>query len=114
MTIKLLYQVVFVIFSSPYIYGKILNNCRFVANFYETYPNIFQLDSNQTILTIRPFYSLTNQSFSSVNQTFPIGIIHRFADTYLVPVPFLFQCENYEQIYAPKDCEFSITDTRVN
>ena len=92
--------------------GKILNNCRFVQTFYQTYPNIFALNQDQTSLTIRPLYALTNQSFSSINQSLSIGIIYRFADTYLVPVPLLFQCN--EQIYAPKDCEFTIIDSRVS
>ncbi|CAF1594031.1 unnamed protein product [Rotaria sp. Silwood1] len=110
-----LFYYIFIIIFGLQIYQakKILNNCRFVKKFYNTHPNIFELNQNQTSLTIRPLYALSNQSFSSINQSFSIGIIYRFAETYLVPVPLLFQCEEEnEQIYTPNDCEFTIIDIR--
>jgi len=95
-------------------HARILNNCRFVKTFYETHSNIFELTKDQTSLTIRPLYALINQTFSTINQSLSIGIIYPFADTYLVPIPLLFQCSQSEQIYAPTDCEFTIIDTRVS
>ncbi|CAF2189048.1 unnamed protein product [Rotaria magnacalcarata] len=92
--------------------GKILNGCRFVQNFYKNHPNIFELNKNQTSLTVRPLYALLNQSFSPSNQSLSIGIIYRFANTYLVPVPFVFQCPESEQVYVPNDCEFTMIDIR--
>lgn len=93
--------------------GKIFDQCRFASQFYRTHPNIFELNSNETFLTIRPLYALSNQSFSSMNQSLDIGIIYRFAETYLVPIPLVFQCAQSEEIFAPKDCEFTLIDTRV-
>ena len=93
--------------------GKIFDHCRFAPRFYQTHPNIFELNSNQTFLTIRPLYALSNQSFSSINQSLDIGIIYRFAETYLVPIPLVFQCAQSEEIFAPRDCEFTLIDTRV-
>jgi len=97
------------IFFIEFYHAKIFYGCRFVRTFYQTYSNIFKFDENQTSLTIHPLYALSNQSFSSLS----IGIIYRLADTYLVPVPLLFQCPQTEQIFTPIDCEFTIVDTRV-
>ncbi len=110
---KLFYKILIILFGLHISHTKIFNNCRFVEKFYQIYPNIFELNQNQTTLTVRPLYALSNQSFSSINQSLSIGIIYRFADTYLVPVPLLFQCSDSEEIYAPNDCEFTIIDTRV-
>lgn len=108
------YKFLLILFGLQICYTKILHDCRFVSTFYQTYSNIFELNKNQTLLTIRPLYSLSNQTFfSSINQTFSMGIIYRFAETYLVPVPLLFQCSESKQIYAPNDCEFTMIDTRV-
>ncbi len=84
--------------------------CRFIRAFYEKHPNIFQLNENQTSLTIRPLYELSNQSFT----THSIGIIYRLADTHLVPVPLLFQCLPSKRVSSPIDCEFTLIDTRVS
>jgi hypothetical protein len=111
---NLLYYLIIISFGLQFYQAKILNGCRFVGNFYKTYPNVFELNKNQTSLTIRPLYALSNQSFSAINQSFSIGIIYRFAETYLVPLPLLFQCPESQQIYVPNDCEFTIIDTRVN
>jgi hypothetical protein len=89
---------------------KLSHSCRFIRTFYQRHSNIFQLDDNQTSLTIRPLYALSNQSFSAHS----IGIIYRLADTYLVPVPLLFQCSQSKRISSPIDCEFSLIDTRVS
>ncbi|CAF5091881.1 unnamed protein product, partial [Rotaria socialis] len=36
-------------------------------------------------------------------------------NTYLVPVPFVFQCpEESEQVYVPNDCEFTMIDIRYD
>jgi hypothetical protein len=110
---RLFDRILILLFGLPIFHAKIFNHCRFVRTFYQTHPNIFELNQDQTSLTVRPFYALSNQSFSSMNQTLSIGIIYRFADTYLVPVPLLFQCSESEEIYAPKDCEFTMIDTRV-
>ena len=108
-----IYCLFIILFGLRIYYAKTLNGCRFVETFYKTHPNVFALDKDQTSLTIRALYALSNQSFSSNNQSFSIGIIYRFADTFLLPVPLLFQCSESEQIYVPKDCEFTIIDTRV-
>ncbi|UJR31632.1 hypothetical protein I4U23_019114 [Adineta vaga] len=110
----LLYTFCLLIFHLQRTNGKIWNNCRFVQRFYQTHSNVFQLNDDQTLLTVRPLYSLSNQSFTTLNQSLSIGIIYPFADTYLVPVPLLFECPGNEQIYTPNDCEFTILDTRVN
>ncbi|CAF4040259.1 unnamed protein product, partial [Rotaria magnacalcarata] len=89
-------------------HGKIFDGCRFVQTFYRRHSNIFILDRNQTSLIVRPLYALSNQSFSSLS----IGIIYRLADTYLVPVPLLFECPQSQRIYAPIDCQFTINDVR--
>jgi hypothetical protein len=89
---------------------KFSSTCRFVRTFYQQHSNIFQLDENQTSLTIRPFYALSNQSFPRHS----IGIIYRLADTYLVPVPLLFHCPPSKRISSPIDCEFTLIDTRVS
>lgn len=107
---RLLYCLLIGIFFIKYSHTKIFSDCRFVRRFYEKHSNIFELDDNQTSLTIRPLYALSNQSFSLLS----IGIIYRLADTYLVPVPLLFQCRENEQIFAPIDCEFTIIDTHVS
>ncbi|CAF2253996.1 unnamed protein product [Rotaria magnacalcarata] len=91
-------------------HGKIFDGCRFVQTFYRRHSNIFILDRNQTSLIVRPLYALSNQSFSSLS----IGIIYRLADTYLVPVPLLFECPQSQRIYAPIDCQFTINDVRSN
>jgi hypothetical protein len=111
---RVFYCLIIILFGLQIYHAKILNGCRFVQTFYKTHPNVFELNQDQTSLTIRPLYALSNQSFSSINQSFSIGIIYRFADTYLVPVPLLFQCPDNEQIYTPNDCELTIIDTRVN
>ncbi|CAF0899752.1 unnamed protein product [Rotaria sordida] len=108
----LLYYLFIIIFGLQIYHAKILNGCRFVKKFYNTHPNIFELNKNQTLLTVRPLYALSNQSFSSINQSLSIGIIYRFANTYLVPVPLLFECSENEQIYTANDCEFTIIDIR--
>jgi hypothetical protein len=110
---RLFYKFCIILFGLQISYTKILNNCRFAKTFYQNYPNIFELNKNETLLNVRPLYALSNQSFSSINQSLSIGIIYRFAETYLVPVPLLFQCSDNEQIYEPNDCEFTIIDTRV-
>jgi hypothetical protein len=110
---RLFYQFLLILLGLQNFHAKIVDNCRFVERFYNTYSNIFELNQDQTSLTIRPLYALSNQSFSSMNQSLSIGIIYRFADIYLVPVPLLFQCAEDEEIYAPKDCEFTMIDTRV-
>ena len=84
-----------------------------MGKFYQNYSNVFQLDQEQRILTVKALYTLSNQSFSSINQSISMGIIYRFANTYLVPVPLLFQCAENEQIFAPNDCQMTIRDTRV-
>ncbi|CAF1337111.1 unnamed protein product [Adineta ricciae] len=109
---RLLCAFALLIFYLPISHGKIGKNCRFAESFYENYPNIFELNQDQTLLTVRPLYSLSNQSFTTLNQSLSIGIIYSFADTYLVPVPLLFQCSESEQIYTPDNCEFTIVDTR--
>ena len=101
-------------FVLPILHAKIFNQCRFARTFYRTHPNIFEFNDDQTSLTVRPFYALSNQSFSEMNQSLSLGMIYRFAETYLVPVPLLFQCEDNETIYAPNDCEFTMIDTRVS
>jgi hypothetical protein len=98
------------IFFLKFYQMKIFNDCRFAGKFYQKHSNIFKLDKNQTSLTIQPLYALSNQSFSTLS----IGIIYRLADTYLVPVPILFQCQQIERIFAPIDCEFTIIDARVS
>ncbi|CAF4239428.1 unnamed protein product, partial [Rotaria sp. Silwood2] len=98
------------LYSIQFNHAKIFYNCRFVRTFYHTHSNIFKLDKNQTSLIVQPLYALSNQSFSSRS----IGIIYRLADTYLVPVPLLFQCSQSERIYTPVDCEFTIIDIRVS
>lgn len=107
------YYLFIILFIIQICYGKTLNRCQFSKKFYELHPTVFQLNPDQTSLTVRPLYSLLNQSFSTVNQSLSIGIIYRFADTYLVPVPLVFECPKTEQIYAPNDCEFTIIDIRV-
>ncbi len=99
---RLFYSILFSI-----ILIKLSDNCRFAQTFYQKHSNIFQLNENQTSLTIQPLYALSNQSFS-------IGIIYRLADTYLVPVPLVFQCPQNQRISSPIDCEFTIVDTRVS
>jgi hypothetical protein len=110
---RLFNRILIILFGLPIFHTKILDHCRFVRTFYQTYPNIFELNQDQTSLNVRPLYAPSNQSFFSMNQSLSIGIIYRFADTYLVPVPLLFQCSESEEIYAPKDCEFTMIDTRV-
>ena len=109
----LFYNIIIILSIVQISHTKILNGCRFVENFYQIYPNVFQLNQNQTLLTIRPLYALSNQTYASMNQSFSMGIIYRFAGTYLVPVPLLFQCPESKQIYAANDCELTIIDTRV-
>jgi hypothetical protein len=110
---RLISRLFIIILALQIYHAKIFNGCRFFETFYKTHSNIFQLNHDQTSLTMRPLYALSNQSFSSVNQSLSIGIIYRLADTYLVPVPLLFQCPGSEQIYAPNECEFTIIDNRV-
>jgi hypothetical protein len=107
---QLWYWVLIGILLVEFYQAKMFHGCRFVRTFYQRHSNIFELDENQTILTIRPLYSLSNQSVSSLS----IGIIYRLAETYLVPVPLLFECPQNERIFAPIDCEFTMTDTRVS
>ena len=106
--------VIFFLHLLIYTNGKHIETCRFFSQFYRLYPNIFRLDPEENLLTIRALYSLANQSFSSINQSLSMGIISRFADTYLVPVPLLFSCTKNEEIYAPNDCQMTIRDTRVS
>ena len=94
--------------------GRILSGCRFANTFYRAHSSVFELDSNHRSLTVRPLYAFSNQSFFSMNQSFSVGIIYRFADTYLVPVPLLFECPTSERMYVAQDCEFTIMDTRVS
>lgn len=108
--VRVLYSIFFILTSC---HGKLFEQCRFVQRFYGSHPTIFQLNEDQTSLTVRPLYALSNQSFSSVNQSLDLGIIYRFAETYLVPIPLVFQCAQSEQIFVPKDCEFTLTDRRV-
>ncbi|CAF0734216.1 unnamed protein product [Adineta steineri] len=103
-----------IIFHLQIYHTKILENCQFVKSFYDIHSNIFELNNNQTSLTVRPLYSLLNQSYSFMNQSLSIGIIYPFADTYLVPVPLVFQCSKNKEIYAPNDCEFTMIDTRTD
>jgi hypothetical protein len=110
---QVFYGLFIILFGLQISQTKIFHHCQFVKKFYKTYPNIFELNQNQTSLTVRPLYALSNQSFSSMNQSFSIGIIYRFAETYLVPIPLLFQCSESEQIFSPKDCEFTFIDSRV-
>jgi hypothetical protein len=110
---RLLFCLFIIIIHIEIYHGRTLKNCRFVKTFYETHSDIFELNKDQTSLIIRPLYALFNETFSSINQSLSIGIIYPFADTYLVPVPLVFQCSESEQIYAPNDCEFTIIDTRV-
>jgi hypothetical protein len=98
------------ILSIQVYHAKIFHGCRFVQTFYQQHSNIFELDRDQTLLTVRPLYSLTNQSFSTLS----IGIIYRLADIYLVPVPLLFQCPQSKTIVTPIDCEFTIVDSHVS
>jgi len=104
---RFLYCLLIGIFFIKFSHEKIFNGCQFIRTFYQTHSNIFELDRNQTLLTIRPLYALLNQSFS-------IGIIYHLANTYLVPVPLLLQCPQSERIFSPFDCEFTIIDTRVS
>ena len=104
------YLLIIEIFSIKYSHTKIYSNCRFSRKFYQKYSNIFELNQNQTYLTIHPLYSLTNQSRLSLS----IGIIYYLSDTYLVPVPLVFQCLETKQIYSPIDCEFIILDNYIN
>ena len=95
-------------------HALIFHGCRFFEAFYRSHSAIFQLDRNQTLLTVRPLYALVNQSFSPVNETLAMGIIYRQGGTHLVPVPLLLQCPHSERLYAPTECEFSIVDARVS
>ena len=105
--------IIIFICNLPILHAKVLTDCRFVKTFYEIYPNIFQLNQDQTSLIVRPLYALSNQSFFAINQSLSIGIIYRLANTYLVPVPLLFECSQNERLYEPNDCEFTIIDIRV-
>lgn len=107
---RLLYWLLIDLFLIQFCNGKTLTDCRYANIFYQTHSNVFGLDTNQTLLTVRPFYSLSNQSSSTLS----IGIIYRLANTFLVPVPLLFKCQQSERIYAPIDCEFTIADIRVS
>ncbi|CAF1195013.1 unnamed protein product [Rotaria sordida] len=107
---KLLVYLFISLYFIQFNHGKLFYNCRFLQTFYQRHSNIFQLDNTQTSLIVQPLYGLSNQSFSSLS----IGIIYRLADTYLVPVPLLFQCSQSKRIYAPIDCEFTIVDIRSN
>lgn len=110
---RLVYYILILIFGLQIYHAQILNGCHFAKTFYKNHPNIFQLNTNQTSLTVRPLYSLSNHSFTHINQSLSIGIIYRFANIHLVPVPLVFECPDNEQIHAPSDCEFTITDIRV-
>jgi hypothetical protein len=111
---RLLYSLLILGFHIQVYHTITFDDCRFVGIFYRNYSNIFELDDDQRTLYIRPLYALSNQSFSSVNQPLSMGIIYRSADTYIVPVPLLFECSQSKRVYAPIDCEFTITDTRVS
>jgi hypothetical protein len=107
---RLVYCLLISIFFIKFHQAKVFDGCRFAQKFYQIHSNIFELDRNQTLLTVRPLYALSNQSVASLS----IGIIYRLANTDLVPVPLLFKCPQGERIYAPIDCEFTIIDTRVS
>ena len=94
-------------------HALIFHGCRFFEKFYRSHSAIFQLDRNQTSLTVRPLYALENQSLPPANETLAMGIIYRQGGTYLVPVPLLLQCPHSERLYAPTECEFTIADARV-
>ena len=112
--IRYVYCLVIMLVDLRLAQGRILSGCRFASTFYRAHASVFELDPNHRSLTVRPLYAFSNQSFSSVNQSFSMGIIYRFADTYLVPVPLLFECPTSERMHAAQDCEFTIMDTRVS
>ena len=96
--------------SISFCQAKLHDDCRFARRFYQTYSNTIKLSSDQTSLTIQPFYALSNQSLASLS----ISIIYRLAHTYLVSVPLLFECQRSRRIHISMDCDDSITDTRVS
>ena len=104
-------RLLWLLFLVP-VYGAISwNGCHFLPRFYRTRPTIFDLDHNHTVLTVRALYPLSNHSTSSTLST---GMIHRLADTLLVPVPLLVQCPQSARLYSPIDCELTLIDTRVS
>jgi hypothetical protein len=107
------YYLWIILINLAHYHGIVIDNCRFMSTFYQTYPNIFEVNHNEKSLTVRALYALANQSFTSINQPLSMGIIYRFADTYLVPVPLLFECTQQRQILAPHDCQLTMIDKRV-
>ena len=101
------------VMTLPAYQGRVFDDCRFLGRFYQRHPNIFALNSNQRSLTVRALYPMANQSSSSANQSLSMGIMYRFANTFLVPVPLLFECTQANEIYALNDCQLSVVDTRV-
>lgn len=90
------------------------DRCQFAESFYEQHPDIFQMNSQRNSLRVQALYDMSNESALSINQSLSIGIIYRFAKSFLVPVPLLFQCSSSDEIYSVSECQMTIVDRRVS
>lgn len=111
---RLLRGLAFVLSFVPVYCSIRWTGCHFVETVYRTRPTIFHLDQNQTVLTVRALYPFSNRSEVSTSAALSVGVIHRLADTLLVPVPLLVQCPQSARLYSPVDCELTMIDTRVS